>query len=63
MSRILVWDAPTRVGHWLMAGSFAVAFVTGDSEAWRNVHLVAGYVFLATIVFLAVAVAIDYGPF
>ncbi len=51
MSRILVWDAPTRVGHWLMAGSFAVAFVTGDSEAWRNVHVVAGYVFLATIVF------------
>jgi cytochrome b len=54
MSRILVWDAPTRVGHWLMAGSFAVAFVTGDSEAWRNLHVVAGYTFLATIVFRAV---------
>lgn len=51
MNRILVWDAPTRIAHWLMAGSFALAFATGDSEAWRIVHVVAGYVFAALIAF------------
>lgn len=51
MSRILVWDLPVRLGHWLMAGAFAVAWLTGDSEAWRNVHVVAGYLFAALVAF------------
>jgi cytochrome b len=41
--RILVWDAPTRVFHWLLATSFAGAFLTGDSERWREIHLLLGY--------------------
>ncbi|MCU0810816.1 MAG: cytochrome b/b6 domain-containing protein [Thiobacillaceae bacterium] len=42
MERILVWDWPTRIGHWLMAVSFLVAYLTGDSETWRLVHVFAG---------------------
>jgi cytochrome b len=42
MERILVWDWPTRIGHWLMAMSFLVAYLTGDSETWRLVHVFAG---------------------
>lgn len=42
MERILVWDWPTRVGHWLMAAAFLVAYLTGDSESWRLVHVMAG---------------------
>ena len=42
MERILVWDWPTRIGHWLMASSFLVAYLTGDSETWRLVHVFAG---------------------
>lgn len=42
-SKILVWDAPTRVFHWSLALSFIVAFLTGDSERWRDVHVVLGY--------------------
>ncbi len=42
-TRILVWDAPTRLFHWLLAASFAGAFLTGDSERWRDVHLLLGY--------------------
>ena len=42
MERILVWDWPTRIGHWLMALSFLVAYLTGDSETWRLVHVFAG---------------------
>ena len=39
---ILVWDLPVRLGHWLMAGGFALAWLTGDSEEWRLVHVAAG---------------------
>jgi cytochrome b len=49
--RILVWDWPTRIGHWLLAGSFAVAWLTAESEAWRNVHVASGYLFGAVIAF------------
>ncbi len=41
--RILVWDWPTRAFHWLLVASFAGAFVTAESERWRDVHVVLGY--------------------
>ncbi len=40
--KVLVWDLPVRVGHWLMAGGFAIAWLTGESEEWRLVHVLAG---------------------
>ncbi|HEX8980659.1 MAG TPA: cytochrome b/b6 domain-containing protein [Parasulfuritortus sp.] len=42
MKKILVWDWPTRIGHWLMAAAFLVAYLTGESEEWRLVHVWAG---------------------
>jgi cytochrome b len=42
MKKILVWDWPSRVGHWLMAVCFVVAYASGDSEEWRLVHVMAG---------------------
>lgn len=42
MSKILVWDWPVRIGHWLMVGGFALAWLTGDSESLRLVHVAAG---------------------
>lgn len=47
--RILVWDLPTRIGHWLLAGSFAIAWLTAESESWRNAHVASGYLFGAVI--------------
>jgi cytochrome b len=41
--RILVWDAPVRVFHWLMVLSFAGAWITAESESWRLVHVTLGY--------------------
>jgi cytochrome b len=41
--RILVWDLPTRVFHWLLALSFAGAYLTAESERWRLVHVTLGY--------------------
>ena len=42
MKKILVWDWPVRLGHWLMVGGFIVAWLTGDSETYRLVHVIAG---------------------
>jgi len=53
-NRILVWDVPTRVFHWLLAASFAGAFITADSEKWRDVHVALGYTMLALIAFRVV---------
>ena len=51
MNKILVWDLPTRLGHWLLVASFAVAWLTGDSEEWRLVHLASGYTMAAVLAF------------
>jgi len=48
---ILVWDLPLRVFHWLLAGSFAAAFATGDADRWRDVHAQLGYTIIALVVF------------
>jgi cytochrome b len=50
-TRILVWDVPTRVFHWLLAVSFAGAFLTAESEMFRDVHVVLGYTMLGLIGF------------
>jgi cytochrome b len=50
-SRILVWDVPTRAFHWLLALSFTGAFVTAESERYRDVHVLLGYTVLGLVVF------------
>ena len=49
--RILVWDVPTRVFHWLLALSFAVAYLTSESERYRDIHVVLGYTMLGLLGF------------
>ena len=51
MSKILVWDSPTRVFHWLLAASFAGAFLTAESERLRDVHVMLGYTMLGLVAF------------
>ena len=51
MQKILVWDLPVRLGHWLMVGGFALAWLTGDSETFRLVHVIAGATVLAVATF------------
>ncbi len=53
-TRILVWDIPTRIFHWLLAASFAGAFLTAESERYRDVHVALGYLMLALIAFRVV---------
>jgi cytochrome b len=49
--RILVWDLPTRLFHWLLAASFAGAWLTADSERWIDLHVLLGYTFAGLIAF------------
>lgn len=49
--RILVWDAPVRVFHWLMVASFVVAYVTHEGERWRLLHVTAGYTMAGLVAF------------
>ncbi len=48
---VLVWDLPLRLFHWLLAASFVGAFLTAESERWRDVHAVLGYSVLALVGF------------
>ena len=51
MQKILVWDWPVRLGHWLMVGGFIVAWLTSESESWRLVHAASGSVVIAVALF------------
>lgn len=48
---VLIWDLPTRVFHWLLAMSFALAWFTHESSRFLDVHVFAGYLFAALLVF------------
>jgi cytochrome b len=50
-SKILVWDAPTRLFHWGLAASFVGAYLTGESERWRDLHVMFGYTIAGLIAF------------
>lgn len=50
-NKILVWDLPTRLFHWLLAVSFIGAFLTAESEYWRDIHVALGYTVVGLIGF------------
>ncbi len=50
-NRVLVWDAPVRVFHWLTVLCFAGAWITADSERWRLLHATLGYTMAGLLVF------------
>ena len=54
--RLFVWDAPTRLFHWIVVASVIVAWATGEAESdfWFDVHLAAGYTVLAALIFRVV---------
>ena len=49
--RVLVWDVPTRVFHWLLVLSFTGAYLTAESELDRDIHVVLGYTLLGLLAF------------
>ncbi len=49
--RILVWDVPVRVFHWLAVLSFGGAYLTAESERWRLLHVTLGYTLAGLVAF------------
>jgi cytochrome b len=49
--KVLVWDVPVRLVHWLLVASFAGAFLTGESERLRLVHMLFGTTLAGLVVF------------
>lgn len=49
-SKILVWDAPTRLFHWLTAALVLAAYITWRLD-WMNWHAKTGYAVLTLVVF------------
>jgi cytochrome b len=50
-ARILVWDLPVRVFHWLIVLCFAGAYLTAELERWRLVHVTLGYTLAGLVAF------------
>jgi len=51
LSQMRVWDLPVRFFHWLMAFSFAGAYLTAEMDRWRLVHVTLGYTMAALVCF------------
>ena len=51
MQRTLIWDLPTRLFHWTLASSFALAWLTSEGDRWRSIHVFLGYLILGLVVF------------
>jgi cytochrome b len=52
MHKILVWDLPTRLFHWLLVLVISSQFITGLlGGVWLNLHGLLGYLTLSLIVF------------
>lgn len=51
MQRIRIWDVPTRLFHWTLASSFALAWLTSEGDRWRSIHVFLGYLILGLVGF------------
>ncbi len=54
MNRVLIWDLPTRIFHWLLSGGFfasaAISLLLGDDSPIFPYHAIIGLVIAATVV-------------
>lgn len=49
--KVIIWDLPTRIFHWLLVSSFLIAWLSYDDNRFLYIHTFAGYVFLGLLVF------------
>ena len=49
--RMMVWDSPIFITHWLLAFCFVGATLTQESEKFRLVHVTLGYTMLGIVGF------------
>ncbi|MFO7593429.1 MAG: cytochrome b/b6 domain-containing protein [Pseudomonadota bacterium] len=51
MTRVRIWDLPTRLFHWLFAAACATAWVSGADPRYTDLHLFAGYLAFGLVLF------------
>jgi len=49
--KIRVWDAPTRLFHWALVGSFLTLWLTSENDQLLDFHVFAGYLFFGLLLF------------
>jgi cytochrome b len=49
--KILFWNLPVRVFHWMLAAAFTVAYLTGEGEHYRGIHVICGYLVACLIAY------------
>jgi cytochrome b len=49
--RVVVWDLPTRIFHWLLATAFLVEWLTQDDARYLDFHVFCGYLIGGLIAF------------
>lgn len=49
--KVIIWDLPTRVFHWLLVTSFVLAWMSYDDNRFMFLHVYAGYLFFALLGF------------
>jgi cytochrome b len=47
---VRVWDAPTRLFHWLIVGLFGLSWLSA-SRGWMELHFLSGYSIIALLLF------------
>lgn len=47
----MIWDLPTRVFHWALAGSFLGAYLLSENDATRTYHVMFGYTVAGLLLF------------
>lgn len=65
LSQVRIWDLPVRIFHWLLAFSFAGAYLTAEMDEWRWIHTTLGYTMAALVGFRILwgFVGTDYAKF
>ena len=51
LQRTLIWDLPTRLFHWTLAGSFVLAWLTSEGDEWLSIHAFLGYLVMGLVGF------------
>jgi len=51
MLKVRIWDLPTRIFHWTFAASCFTAWFTGDDARYTDLHVFAGYLLVALLLF------------
>ncbi|MFQ5901429.1 MAG: cytochrome b/b6 domain-containing protein [Thermodesulfobacteriota bacterium] len=49
--KIVIWDIPTRIFHWILVTMFVTAYILSYNESHLDFHVTAGYTVLGLVLF------------